>query len=74
MGVPLLTGIACQAPQPAAPPSDRPAFVKLSQALQDAGILALKAIDAKDTEALIDAGGHIDEACENLAALPKPSR
>jgi len=32
--------------------------------LQDTGVAALKAIDAKDTEALSSAGGDIDMACE----------
>lgn len=45
--------------------SDRATFVKLVHALQDAGAVALQAIDKKDVEALSDAGAGIDTACEN---------
>ena len=44
---------------------DRESFTKLAFALQDTAIAALKAIDAKDTEALSSAGGDIDMACES---------
>lgn len=44
---------------------DRPTFIKLAHDLQDAGILALKAIDAKNVEGLLDAGANIEGACEN---------
>jgi cytochrome c556 len=44
---------------------DRESFTKLAHALQDTGLAALKAIDAKDTEALNSAGGDIDMACES---------
>jgi hypothetical protein len=40
------------------------AFVQFARNLQDAGLKALAAIDAKDAGALMDAGGQIDEACE----------
>jgi hypothetical protein len=40
------------------------AFVQLAQGLQDAGAKALAAIDAKDAQALMDAGATIDSACE----------
>lgn len=43
---------------------DRETFIKLAHALQDAAALTLKAIDAKDVEALTNAGGEIDTACE----------
>ena len=43
---------------------DRESFTRLAHALQDTGVAALKAIDAKDTEALSNAGGDIDMACE----------
>ena len=43
---------------------DRESFARLAHALQDTGVAALKAIDAKDTEALSSAGGDIDMACE----------
>ena len=39
-------------------------FVQFAQALRAAGLKALAAIDAKDPQALMDAGGTIDEACE----------
>jgi cytochrome c556 len=39
-------------------------FASLARNLQDAGLKALAAIDAKDPQALLDAGGTIDEACE----------
>jgi cytochrome c556 len=39
-------------------------FVQFAHNLQDAGLKALAAIDAKDPQALMDAGGTIDEACE----------
>ncbi len=40
-------------------------LVKLAHALHDAGMLALKAIDAKNADALSDSGEIIDMACEN---------
>lgn len=36
----------------------------LARGLQDAGLEALAAIDARDVAKLEDSGGHIDEACE----------
>jgi hypothetical protein len=39
-------------------------FVQFARTLQDAGLKALGAIDAKDPQGLMDAGGVIDEACE----------
>lgn len=39
-------------------------FVQFARALQDAGLKALTAIDARDATGLMDAGGRIDEACE----------
>ena len=44
---------------------DRAAFVKLARALYDATLPALKAVDAKNAEGLLDAGEGIDNACEN---------
>jgi hypothetical protein len=41
------------------------AFAAKARGLIDATALALKAIDAKNVEGLSDAGGAIDEACEN---------
>ena len=43
---------------------DRHAFVDLAHNLQDTGLSALKAIEARDPEKLSDAGGDIDAACE----------
>ncbi len=39
-------------------------FTQLAHGLQEAGLKALAAIDAKDAQGLMDAGGTIDEACE----------
>ena len=39
-------------------------FVQFARVLQTAGLKALAAIDAKDPQGLMDAGGAIDEACE----------
>jgi hypothetical protein len=39
-------------------------FTQFARNLQDAGLKALAAITAKDAQALMDAGGTIDEACE----------
>ena len=44
---------------------DRASFMKLALDLHDSAVPALKAIDAKDKEALLDAGDAIDTACEN---------
>jgi hypothetical protein len=39
-------------------------FTQFARALQDAGLKALTAIEARDAQGLMDAGGTIDEACE----------
>jgi len=44
---------------------DRESFIKFAHALNDASVLALKAIDAKDATGLLDSGEGIDTACEN---------
>ena len=44
---------------------DRPAFVAFAHALQDAAGSALTAIEKRDTNALLEAGGDLDEACES---------
>jgi hypothetical protein len=44
---------------------DRPAFVAFAHALQDAASASLTAIDKRDTNALLEAGGDLDEACES---------
>jgi len=43
---------------------DRATWAKLAHDLQDAVGVAIKAVDAKDAEALSNAGGGIDTACE----------
>ncbi|MEO8309470.1 MAG: cytochrome c [Pseudomonadota bacterium] len=45
--------------------ADRPAFVAFAHALQDAAGSALAAIEKRDSSALLEAGGDLDEACEN---------
>lgn len=44
---------------------DRPGFIRRARRLQDAAALALKAIEAKDTNALFHSLENIDKACEN---------
>jgi cytochrome c556 len=44
---------------------DRPSFIRRARKLQDAAALALKAIEAKDTDELFQAIESIDKACEN---------
>ena len=44
--------------------AERQIFLAYARALQDAGQLALKAIDARDVTAFFESGGAIDEACE----------
>jgi hypothetical protein len=44
---------------------DRQAFVTLAHGLHDAASEALKAIDEKNAQGLLDAGEKIDSACEN---------
>jgi hypothetical protein len=43
----------------------RAAFEQFARTLQAAGARALDAIDARDPQALMDAGGQIDAACES---------
>jgi cytochrome c556 len=43
---------------------DRATFIAFAHALQDAAGMALTAIERRDAEALLIAGGHLDEACE----------
>lgn len=45
-------------------PKDMDEWMKRAQALRDAGVLAMKAAEAKDPEALFSAGGTVYEACE----------
>ena len=44
--------------------ADRAAWSTRVQALHDAGVLALKAIDAKDAPTLFAVGENIERACE----------
>ncbi len=44
--------------------SSHAAFVQFARNLQDAGLKALAAIEARDAPALMEAGGSIDAACE----------
>ena len=44
---------------------DRQSFTKLAHGLHDAVMIALKAVDEKNTEGLLDSGDAIDQACEN---------
>ncbi len=45
--------------------ADRPSFIRRARRLQDAAALAMKAVDAKDKDALFRAIDGIDKACEN---------
>jgi cytochrome c556 len=44
--------------------ADRATFNAYARAFQDAGLLALRSIEARNVEAFLEAGGVIDEACE----------
>ena len=44
---------------------DRDAFVRRARRLQDAAVLALKAIDARDKKELFAKLGDVDKACES---------
>jgi hypothetical protein len=45
--------------------ADRTSWVKYAHGLHDKAMLALKAIDARSVQGLMDAGEGLDEACEN---------
>jgi hypothetical protein len=45
--------------------ADRASWVRYAHSLHDQAMVALKAIDAKSVQGLMDAGEGIDEACEN---------
>jgi hypothetical protein len=45
--------------------ADRQTFIRRARRLQDAAALAMKAVDAKDKNALFHAIEGIDKACEN---------
>ena len=44
---------------------DRAQWNRLAKGLHDTSMEALKAIEARDVEALIEIGGRMDESCEN---------
>jgi hypothetical protein len=44
--------------------SDRASFVTAAMQLRDAGIVALRAVDQRSQQHLIEAGGDLDAACE----------
>jgi hypothetical protein len=48
---------------------DQQSWIKMSQALIDAGMRAVKAAEAKDPEALFDAGGAVYEVCQQCHEL-----
>src|SRR5262249_47386586 len=45
--------------------NDRPSFIRRARRLQNAAAMALKAVDAKDKDALFHSIESIDKACEN---------
>lgn len=45
--------------------ADRPAFLTYARGLQDAAMLALRASEAKNKDALFSASERIDKACES---------
>jgi hypothetical protein len=45
--------------------ADRPRFIRRARRLQDAAAVAMKAVDAKDKDALFRAIDRIDKACES---------
>ena len=45
--------------------ADQVSWVKYAHGLHDAAMVALKAIDTKNLQGLMDAGETIDNACEN---------
>jgi hypothetical protein len=46
-------------------PRDRGEWMKMSRALVDVGVVAWKAAEAKNAEALFEAGGQVYEACQH---------
>lgn len=44
--------------------ADRASFVAFAHELQDAAGMAMTAIEKRDADALLESGGHLDEACE----------
>lgn len=45
--------------------NDRETFYKLAHSLHDTVMVSLKAIEARDKDALLESGDEIDQACEN---------
>jgi cytochrome c556 len=44
--------------------ANRQAFNGFAKVMQDTAITSIKAIDARNVDALLEAGGALDEACE----------
>jgi cytochrome c556 len=44
---------------------NRPVFIRRARGLQDAAAVAMKAVEAKNTDALFKAEDGIDKACES---------
>jgi len=44
--------------------ADRASFVRAAMRLRHAGIVALKAVDQRNPQRLVEAGGDLDAACE----------
>jgi len=49
--------------------ADRGKFAKAAYALQDAGVQALAAIDARNPEQLLDVGAKLERACEHCHSV-----
>jgi len=47
---------------------DKGDWVKMTRAYMDAGSKALKAAEAKDKDGIVDAGGELNETCDNCHA------
>jgi len=45
--------------------ADRPSFIRRARRLQDAAVLGMKAVDARDKDALFKAIDDVNKACEN---------
>ena len=61
---PATDGVLTPAQSQAAIAANRQTFIAFARALQDSALLALAAIDKHDSDALLEVGGIIDEACE----------
>jgi hypothetical protein len=59
-----VAGNFTQAQAQAALDTEHTAFVAFARALQEQSIELVKAIEGRDVDAYLEAGGHLDEACE----------